>query len=80
MELRSSYEKIPLIKHGQWQVVGFADAGHTWTEQVQTDTPVAVGTGIRLQFGTWGQVRCDAAWPLTDGLAPRVHLNLTVFF
>lgn len=80
LELRSSYDKIPLTNHGQWQIVAFADAGKTWTEQVGTDSPISLGTGIRLQFGTWGQVRCDAAWPLTDGLPPRVHLNLTVFF
>ena len=80
LEVRSSYEKIPLINNGQWQLVGFADAGKTWTEQVGTDTPISLGTGLRLQFGTWGQLRCDAAWPLTDGLSPRVHVNLTVFF
>lgn len=80
VEVRSSYSQIPLSNHGQWQVVGFADAGKTWTEQVGTDSPIALGTGLRLQFGTWGQVRCDAACPLTDGLPPRVHLHLRVFF
>lgn len=70
----------PSMGRLQWQALCFADAGHTWTQQAQTDTPTSVGAGIRAQLGNWGQLRCDAAWPLKDGLEPRVHVNLTLYF
>jgi hemolysin activation/secretion protein len=80
IEARTPFIPMPLLPQTQAQAVFFADAGHTWTEQVLTETPVALGTGIRAQLGRWGQVRCEAAWPLTDALPPRIHVQMTLFF
>ena len=66
--------------HLQAQVVGFVDGGHTWTEQSGTEDPVSMGTGVRALFGKSSQLRCEVAWPLTDHLAPRLHVNLTLTF
>ncbi len=80
IEGRTPFIPLPLLPQSQAQAVCFADAGHTWTEQALTETPIALGTGIRAQLGRWGQLRCEAAWPLTDRLPPRLHVQMTLFF
>ncbi len=80
LELRSPFATLPGLAQSQAQLMAFADAGHTWTEQAVTDTPVALGAGVRAQLGSWGQLRCEAAWPLTDGLPPRLNVQMTLFF
>lgn len=79
LETRTPVLSIPSWKL-QAQVVGFVDGGHTWTEQSGTEDPVSMGTGIRAQLGKFSQLRCEVAWPLTDHLAPRLHVNLTLTF
>ncbi len=79
LETRTPALSIPSWKL-QAQVVGFVDGGHTWTEQSGTEDPVSMGTGLRAQLGKFSQLRCEVAWPLTDHLAPRLHVNLTLTF
>ena len=64
----------------QAQAVCFVDAGHTWTAQELTANPVALGTGVRAVVGRNFQLRAEVAWPLTAGLDPRLHLQMSLTF
>ncbi len=72
VEARSAWRKLAPARV---QGVAFVDAGHTLDS-----TPISLGTGLRAQLGQWGQLRCEAAWPLTEGLPPRLHLSISIFF
>jgi len=62
------------------QLLGFVDHGMGWTDGGGRESFTGVGTGVRLQTGTHGEIRADVGWPLEGGDGPQAHVGVLLSF
>jgi hemolysin activation/secretion protein len=62
------------------QLLGFLDHGVGWLDGGGHESLTGVGAGIRLQTGTFGEVRADVGWPLEGGDGPEGHFGVLLSF